>query len=131
MAVVVLVPAGWLSGSILAVAVDPGHHITSGLGPTADVFFQRSPAFEIQPGFGERQPIALAAYTAEQPLRSGWILGEKLLDRRAAIVEAPSGKGRAVLIGFRTQFRGQTYGTFRVLFNAIYYAGLTRTGTGQ
>jgi len=116
-------------GSILEVAVNQAHPVMAGLGPAADIFFLRSPAFQIEPAFGDRQPVALAAYTAETPLRSGWILGETLLDRRAAIVEAPAGKGRAILIGFRTQFRGQTYGTFRVLFNAIYYAGVTRAGS--
>jgi hypothetical protein len=109
-------------GSILEVEVDRRHFLTAGLPPTADVFFLRSPAFELLPEFGDGRAIPLAAYTAAQPLRSGWILGEKLLDRKAALVEAPSGKGRAILVGFRPQFRGQTYGTFRVLFNAIYYA---------
>ena len=115
-------------GSILQVAVNQAHPIMAGLGPSADVFFLRSPAFQIEPSFGDQPPVALAAYTAETPLRSGWIVGEKLLDRRAAIVEAPAGKGRAILVGFRAQFRGQTYGTFRVLFNAIYYAGVVRSG---
>ena len=115
-------------GSILEVAVNQAHPIAAGLGATADVFFLRSPAFDIDATFAAERPVALAAYTSVQPLRSGWILGEKLLDRRAAIVDAPAGKGRAILIGFRAQFRGQTYGTFRVLFNAIYYAAATREG---
>jgi Zinc carboxypeptidase len=113
-------------GSILEVEVDRGHPVTAGLGATASIFFLRSPAFEIVPSFGDGRPAALAAYSGIQLLRSGWILGEKLLDRRAAVVEAPAGKGRAILIGFRSQFRGQTYGTFRLLFNAAYYAALRR-----
>jgi hypothetical protein len=111
-------------GSILEVAVDPAHFVTAGLGPTADIFFSRSPAFEIEATFSGEKPVALAAYTAERPLRSGWIVGDRLLDHRAALVDAPAGKGRAILIGFRAQFRGQTYGTFRIIFNAIYYGAL-------
>jgi hypothetical protein len=78
------------------------------------------------PSFGAERPVVLAAYGGTQPLRSGWILGEKLLFRRAVVVEAPAGSGRAILIGFRSQFRGQTYGTFRLLFNSVYYAGIRR-----
>ena len=115
-------------GSILEVAVDQAHPIAAGLGATADVFFLRSPAFEIDATFAAEQARRAGGIQAAQPLRSGWILGEKLLDRRAALVDAPAGKGRAILIGFRAQFRGQTYGTFRVLFNAIYYAAVARAG---
>jgi hypothetical protein len=112
-------------GSILQVDVDPRHFLTAGFGPTADIFFLRSPAFDLAPAFEAQAATPLAVYTAQQPLRSGWILGEKLLDRRAALVEVRSGKGRVILVGFRCQFRGQTYGTFRVLFNAAYYAAST------
>lgn len=111
-------------GSILQVTIDQRSFLTAGFGPTADVFFLRSPAFEMAQA-DEARATALATYTAEQPLRSGWILGEKLLNRRAALVEARAGKGRVVLVGFRSQFRGQTYGTFRVLFNAAYDAAST------
>jgi hypothetical protein len=108
-------------GSILQVEVDPHAWLTAGFAPKADIFFLNSPAFELLPASDDGRPAAArAVYTAERPLRSGWILGEKLLDDRAALVEAPFGKGRAILVGFRAQFRGQTYGTFRVLFNAAY-----------
>jgi hypothetical protein len=116
-------------GSILQVAVDRNHFITAGLGASANVFFMRSPAFELVPSFGDDKAVAVAGYTASQPLKSGWILGEPLLQNRAAIVDAPVGKGRAILIGFRPQFRAQTYGTFPVLFNSLYYAGIKRHGT--
>ena len=113
-------------GSILEVEVDQSHPVTAGLGATASIFFLRSPAFELVPSFGAERPVALAAYGRAQLLRSGWILGERLLDRRAAVVESPAGRGRVILVGFRSQFRGQTYGTFRLLFNAAYYAAVRR-----
>jgi hypothetical protein len=113
-------------GSILQVSVDRGHPLAAGMDDTASIFFLRSPAFELQPVFADRPAVAVAVYTAEQPLQSGWILGQKLLDRRAALVVAPFGKGEAVLFGFRPQFRGQTYGTFKLVFNAIHLAGNNR-----
>jgi hypothetical protein len=108
------------------VEVDQSHPVTAGLGATASIFFLRSPAFELVPSCGAERPVALAAYGRAQLLRSGWILGERLLDRRAAVVESPAGRGRVILVGFRSQFRGQTYGTFRLLFNAAYYAAVRR-----
>jgi hypothetical protein len=117
-------------GSILRVHVDQQQFLTAGFGADADVFFLRSPAFEVlQRASADRPPAALLSYDSEQPLRSGWILGEKLLNTRAALVDVPLGGGRVILVGFRAQFRGQTYGTFRVLFNAAYYAASTTSTT--
>jgi hypothetical protein len=37
------------------------------------------------------------------------------------VVDAAFGKGRVLLFGPEVNFRGQSHGTFKFLFNAIYY----------
>jgi hypothetical protein len=61
----------------------------------------------------------IARYGEKGILLSGWLEGEEAIAGKAAVVEAKSGQGRAVLIGFRAQHRGQSMATFRLLFNAI------------
>ena len=63
--------------------------------------------------------VARYAERKEDVLRSGWLLGAGHLAGRAALVETTLGKGRVVLFGFRPQHRGQTWGTFPFIFNAI------------
>jgi hypothetical protein len=68
---------------------------------------------------GERAVKVLARYAAKNVLASGWLTGERTIAGRAALVEARHGRGSVVLFGFRPQFRGQTWGTFGLLVEAL------------
>ena len=54
-------------------------------------------------------------------LASGWLLGEKYLHRKAAVVDVPSGSGHIVLFAMRPQYRAQSYLTFKMFFNSLTY----------
>ena len=66
---------------------------------------------------------AVAWYDSAAPLRSGWAWGQSYLKGSAAVVDAPLGKGRVLLFGPEITFRAQPHGTFKFLFNGIYYGG--------
>ncbi len=104
----------FIPGSILKVLNNSGHPISYGFGRDTAIFFRRSPVFIANEG------TSVAKYPA-QPFLSGWINGKDLLVDKSAIVDVPYEKGRVILFGFPVLYRGQSHGTFRYLFNAIYY----------
>ena len=106
----------YIPGSILRVVFDETHPIGYGMSRDEAVLFRNSPAFNIK--WGE----SIANYPEANPLLSGWILGDKHLYGQNAIADLPIGEGRVILIGFQPIFRSQTHGTFKVLFNSLYYA---------
>jgi len=109
------------SGSVLEVITDPSHPVMSGMPERADVFFARSPVFTTEEGF---HGAALAKYQeAGTPLVSGYLLGEEHMQGYAAALDVRHGDGHVVLIGFRPQWRGQPFGTFRVVFNSVLFSG--------
>ena len=108
-------------GSIVSVEVDAAHPLMAGMPERAPVFVDASPVFETLDGFkGE----VLAKYQAAgSPLMSGYLTGEKYMNGKAAALSMPLDRGRVVLVGFRPQWRGQPFGTFRVIFNAVLNVG--------
>jgi hypothetical protein len=107
------------SGSLLRVEVqDMTHSAVWGLPHDPIVMFERGPAFEGKEGFRGR---VLAAYPKDQsPLMSGYLLHPERIQGKAAAMEVQYGKGRVYLLGFRPQWRGQSHGTYKFFFNAIY-----------
>ena len=106
-------------GSILALEVETNQPLARGLGATADAYFINSSAFEAT----DSSVKVIARYARENVLRSGWLLGEEKLRGKIALAEVPLGKGRVVLFGFRPQHRGQTWGTFPFIWNALAKPG--------
>jgi hypothetical protein len=118
----------YIPGSILRVTVDNTTPLGYGFEPQVDMFFDNSPAFRVDPGGGR-----VAWYATDAPLRSGWAWGQKHLKDAAAVVDLPLGKGRVLLFGPEITFRAQSHGTFKFLFNAIFYPhaeGGTAQGEG-
>jgi hypothetical protein len=109
----------FLRGSIVEVAVDPTHPVMAGMPEKAAVFVDGSPVFATLDGF---QGAILAKYPETgSPLLSGYLIGEKVLQGRAAAVDIELDRGHIVLLGFRPEWRAQSFGTFRIVFNAAIY----------
>ena len=107
------------SGSILEIITDPTHPVMAGMPDRARVFADGSPVFTTLEGF---EGSVLAKYQKDgSPRVSGYLLGEKYVQGYAAAVDVKHGRGHAILIGFRPQWRGQPFGTFRVVFNSALF----------
>lgn len=107
------------SGSILEVTTDPSHPVMAGMPDRAKVFVDGSPVFTTLDGF---DGSVIAKYqTSGSPKLSGYLLGEKFINGQAAAVDVKHGRGHAILLGFRPQWRGQPFGTFRVVFNSALF----------
>jgi hypothetical protein len=122
-------------GSLVRLTFDPKEPLAWGLPAEIVAFLESGPAFaedtladedgEEMPALaptGRPGPRFAARFAEKDVLYSGWLLGESKIAGEGAVVEVPYGRGRVVLIGFRPQFRGQPYGTFKVLFNALTVA---------
>ncbi|MEM7352791.1 MAG: M14 family metallopeptidase, partial [Acidobacteriota bacterium] len=110
----------FMGGSILEMIVDPSHPVMSGMPQRAKVFVDRSPVFSVTHDF---KGAVLAKYSPTgSPLLSGYLLGEEHLHGYASALDVRHGKGHVILLGLRPQWRGQPFGTFRILFNAALYS---------
>jgi hypothetical protein len=101
-------------GSILKAKADANHPLAHGLPEATPLWFEASPAFEVERG------TVVLRYEDDDPLLSGWLLGGARLKGRAALAEVPLGKGHVVLFGFRPQYRAQSRVTYPAFLNALY-----------
>ncbi|HLY97269.1 MAG TPA: hypothetical protein VKO66_08610, partial [Sideroxyarcus sp.] len=113
-------------GSLLRMKFDTMHPVNYGMPAEAAAFLDEGIAYQTSAPTPDVQRAILAWYPTDEEdiLLSGYIQGADRLARRASAVSITQGKGRLVLLGFGVQNRAQTEGTFKVLFNAIHWAGM-------
>lgn len=110
-------------GAVLEVWVDNQHPVAYGMPARTSAYFLSNPAFELTAPFTASAGRAVVKYPGTNPLQSGWIGGPEYLYEKVGVADVSYGKGRVVLLGFAAQFRGQPEATFKLLFNALHWAG--------
>jgi len=106
------------SGALLQVSLKQPSRATAGEPAEPVVMFWRGPVFEPRRGF---KGNILASYAPTgNPLLSGVLLHPEAIQGKAAALEVEYGKGRVFLYGFRPQWRAQSHGTYKMLFNTLY-----------
>ena len=111
-------------GSLVQMLVDNTQPLGYGFEDEVIGYQSSSIAFATSVPFGEYDRSIAVRYPTKNILKSGFLLGEDYLYKRGAAVDVKQKKGHVILLGFRVQNRHQTFGTFKLLFNAIHMAGM-------
>jgi hypothetical protein len=106
---------------VLRAAVDANSPLAYGYSGFVDVFFDNDPVFKLLPDAQAKGISSVAWFAGPAPLRSGWAWGQQYLDGGVAVAEAKVGEGKLFLLGPEVTFRAQPHGTYKFLFNGIYY----------
>lgn len=99
-------------GELLNARLDTASPLAYGVPADLAIWGEHSPAWETE------LPVVVR-YPDSGLLASGWLVGEKTIAGRAALIDAPMGSGHAILFGMRPQYRAQSYLTFKLFFNAL------------
>jgi len=111
----------YIPGSLMQITLNNQHPAAWGMPEKADVLFDDSPVFSINPeaqSNGSIKPIAW--FASDKTLRSGWAWGQSYLKDGVAGFEAKIGKGALYAFGPEITFRAQSHGTFKLVFNQLY-----------
>jgi hypothetical protein len=107
-------------GSIMSVTTDPTQPVMAGMPERADVFVFNSPVFTTLDGF---QGNVLAKFANDSTvLRSGFLSGPQFIRGFAAALDVKHDRGHLVLMAYQPEWRGQPQGTFRTVFNSVFFA---------
>lgn len=112
-------------GSLLRISVDNTQPIGYGMDEESIGYVSDKIAFATTTPFGKYDRSVIVRFPDKELLKSGFLLGEDYLFKRAAIVDVKQKNGHVILFGFKVQNRHWTFGTFKLLFNAIHSAGLS------
>ncbi len=115
----------YVPGSVLEARLDPTHPLAFGMPERVNVMFDESPVFRIAPN---AQGVRRVAWYEKDPLRSGWAWGQSYLENGVAAAEVEVGNGNLFMFGPEITFRAQPHGTFKFLFNGIYYGPAKSNG---
>lgn len=110
----------FIPGSILNAIIDINQPENRGMDTTADMVFNQSNVFRLNPGAVSGGLRPLAWFGEDKPLRSGWAWGQGYLKEGIIAFSMPVGKGKFYACATQITFRAQPYGTFRMLFNQLY-----------
>lgn len=108
-----------VAGTLLKVDLLQDHPLTYGMPAMANVFSRGRPVFATSiPNFDMDRRI-IASYAEKDIVASGFAEKIDLISKKAALIWLQKGEGRLVLFGFNPQFRSNTHGTYKLLFNAL------------
>jgi len=102
-------------GSVLIAHVGQNSPSTWGYGEKIDLYYSNDNLYKIK----DEKIKPLLWFASDQVLKSGWSWGEKYLKDGVLAFETPIGKGKLVSFGNDINFRSQTHGTFKLLFNQL------------
>ena len=106
-------------GSTLKINICNDSPLTYGIAEDTLLLFRGYPAFQIKQTENNQDYRIIVSYPEERMKVSGWLIGEKYLSNKAALIEAKLGTGRVILYGFSPHLRSITTATFKLLFNAL------------
>ncbi len=109
----------YIPGSVLRAKVDNRQPLAYGLPQDIDVFFDRSPTFNLKASATGVAKVSW--FDTDAPLRSGWAVGQEKLKGSTGVLDIDVGKGKLFVMGPEVTQRAQSYGTFKFLFNGMLY----------
>lgn len=122
----------FIPGSVVHMRVDNSNPLAYGLNERTDVSFQRtSPVLRLRPDADKAGVTQIGWFDDDDALRSGWAWGQENLFGGTAIASAKVGDGDLHMYTPEILFRGQSHGTFQLLFNGIYLANATKVQLGE
>ena len=113
-------------GSLLEQEYDVDHPVAYGMPRRWPVFFRHDQVYRLRPRLEIPAEIVSRYPDEDVILSSGWLLGDELLRGQANVISFKVGRGSVVTLGSQVDFRAQTRGTFKLVFNAIFQGPATK-----